>query len=161
MCWVDWCVHCSGYSVGHFQTLCTIFKYPALWKPVSWLWNIFRPQYLFTQPILSHDHVFTVHTIAHKVMPLVVYCMAEWETGWLFTQKIQQGATVYQNFVSYLYEAQHISGDIPPIIRSPKLHYQPLVLHMWRVDGHVVAGRCYRLATTRPSTLHVCKTRGC
>jgi hypothetical protein len=28
-----------------------------------------------------------------------------------------------------LYEAQHVSDDTPPIIRSLKLHKQPLVLH--------------------------------
>jgi len=40
-----------------------------------------------------------------------------------FTKKIQRYATVYQIFfISYLYEAQHVSGDIPPIIRSLKLH---------------------------------------
>jgi len=39
--------------------------------------------------------------------------------------------TVYQSFISYLYEAQHVSGDTPPIIRSLKLHRQPLVLHTW------------------------------
>jgi len=38
-----------------------------------------------------------------------------------FTQ-FQQDATVYQNFISYLYEAQHVSGDTPPIVRSLKLH---------------------------------------
>ena len=76
-------------------------------------------------------------------------------------KKIQQDATVYQNFISYLCEAQHVSGDTPPIIRSLKLHYQPLVFHTWRVVGRVVPGRCQRPATTRPTTLHVCKTRGC
>jgi len=39
-----------------------------------------------------------------------------------FTQKLQQDATVYQNFISYLYEAQTASGNTPPIIRSLKLH---------------------------------------
>ena len=73
-----------------------------------------------------------------------------------FTKKIQQHATVYRNFISYLYEAQHVWGDIPPIIRSLKLHQQPLVLHTCKV-----AGRCQRPATTRPTTFHVCKTRGC
>ena len=35
---------------------------------------------------------------------------------------------MYQNFIiSYLYEAQHVSGDAPPIIRNLKLHWQPLV----------------------------------
>ena len=76
-----------------------------------------------------------------------------------FTQKIQQETIIYQNFISYLYEAQHVSGDTPPIIGSLKLHEQPLVFHTWRVVGRVVAGRCP--ATTRPTTLHVCKTRGC
>jgi hypothetical protein len=55
--------------------------------------------------------------------------------------KIQQVATVYQSFISYLYVAQHVSGDTPPIIRSLKLYSQPLVLHTWRVVGRVVAGQ--------------------
>jgi len=37
-------------------------------------------------------------------------------------KKIQTDATVYQNFISYLYEAQHVSDKTPPIIRSLKLH---------------------------------------
>jgi len=50
---------------------------------------------------------------------------------------------VYQNFIIlYLYETQHVSGDTPPIIRSLKLHWQPLVFHTWKVVGHVVGGRC-------------------
>ena len=71
---------------------------------------------------------------------------------------------MYQNFIiPYLYEAQHVSGDTQPIIRSLKLHSQPLVLHKWRVVGRVVAERCKleSYSTWRPTTLHVCKTRGC
>jgi len=49
---------------------------------------------------------------------------------------------VHQNFISYIYEAQPVLGETPPIIRSLKLHWQPLVLHTWRVVGRVVAGRC-------------------
>jgi hypothetical protein len=41
----------------------------------------------------------------------------------------------------------------PPIIRSLKLHWQPLVFHTWKVVGRVVGGRS--------ATFHVCKTRGC
>jgi len=37
-----------------------------------------------------------------------------------------------------LNEAQPVSGDTPPIIRSLKLHKQPLVLHTWKVVGRVV-----------------------
>jgi len=44
----------------------------------------------------------------------------------------------------------------PPIIRSLKLHWQPLVLRTWRVVGRVVAGCC-----RWPTTFHVWKTRGC
>jgi len=39
-----------------------------------------------------------------------------------FILKIQQDATVYKNFISYLYEARHVLGATPPIIRSLKLH---------------------------------------
>jgi hypothetical protein len=50
---------------------------------------------------------------------------------------------MYQNFIiPYLYEAQHVSRDTPPIIRSLKLHWQPLVFHTWKVVGSVVVGRC-------------------
>ena len=84
-----------------------------------------------------------------------------------FIKKIQQDATMYQNFIiPYLYEAQHVSGDTLPIIRSLKLHWQPPVFHMWKVVGRVSGGRCQAQAwqrppTTRPTTFHVWKTRGC
>jgi len=45
-------------------------------------------------------------------------------------KKIQQDAKIYQSFIiPYLYEAQHVSGDTPPIIRNIKLQWQPLVVH--------------------------------
>jgi len=56
-----------------------------------------------------------------------------------------------------LNEAQHVSGDTPPIIRSLKLHKQTLVLHTWKVVERAVVGRCqaaYMLA--RPRTQHDC-----
>jgi len=62
-------------------------------------------------------------------------------------------ATVYQNFIiPYLYEAQHVSGDTVPLIRSLKLHWQPLVFHTWKVVGHVVGGCCQ--AHTVPDNIH-------
>jgi hypothetical protein len=74
---------------------------------------------------------------------------------------------MYQKFIIlYLYEAQHVSDDTPPIIRSLKLHWQPLVFHTWKVSGRVVAGLCQaqcawqRPPTTRPTIFHVWKTRG-
>jgi len=60
-----------------------------------------------------------------------------------FIKKIQQDATMYQNFIiPHLCEAQHVSGDTPPIIRSLKLHWQPLVFHTLKVVGRVEGGRC-------------------
>ena len=60
---------------------------------------------------------------------------------------------MYQYFnIPYLYEAQHISGDTPPIIRSLKLHWQPLVFHKWKVVGRVIGGRCQ--AHTVPDKVH-------
>jgi len=69
--------------------------------------------------------------------------------------------------IPYLYEAQHVSGDTPPIIRSLKLHWQPLVFHTWGVVGRADGGSCLahcawqRPPTTRPANFHVWKTRGC
>jgi len=40
------------------------------------------------------------------------------------------------------YKTQHVSGNTSPIIRSLKLHWQPLVFHMWKVVGRVVGGHC-------------------
>jgi len=75
---------------------------------------------------------------------------------------------VYQNFIiPYLYEAQHVSGDTPHIIRSLKPHWQPLVFCTWEVVGRVVGGRCQaqcawqRPPTTRPTTSNGWKPRGC
>jgi len=51
-----------------------------------------------------------------------------------------------KNFIiPYLYEAKHVSGDIPPIIRSLKLHCQPLVFHAWKGVGRLVGRRCQAL----------------
>jgi hypothetical protein len=69
-------------------------------------------------------------------------------------RKVQRDATMYQNFIiPYLYEAQHVSGDTPPIIRSLKLLWQPVVFHTWLFVGRVVGGRCP--PSTRPTTFHV------
>ena len=50
-----------------------------------------------------------------------------------------------------LNEAQHVSGTTPPIIRSLKLHKQPLVHYADKVQEQQVQ---------QPSTIS-CKTRGC
>jgi len=43
------------------------------------------------------------------------------------SKKMQQYIKIF--IIPYLYEAQHVSGDKPPIIRSLKLYWQPLVFH--------------------------------
>ena len=61
-----------------------------------------------------------------------------------FVQKNPTSCNSISEFIiPHLYEAQHVSGDTPPIIRSLKLHWQPLVWHTWKVVGRVVAGRCH------------------
>jgi hypothetical protein len=50
--------------------------------------------------------------------------------------------SVSKFIIPYLYKAQLVSGDTPPITRSLKLHYQPLVLYTWRAVGRVVAESC-------------------
>jgi len=50
---------------------------------------------------------------------------------------------MYQNFIiQYLYEAQHVLGNTPPITRSLKLNWKPPVFHTWKVVGPVVGGPC-------------------
>jgi len=55
--------------------------------------------------------------------------------------------------IPYLYEAQQVSGDTPPNIRSLKLHWQPLVFHTWKVVGRVVVERCQAQYTV-PDNVH-------
>jgi hypothetical protein len=70
-----------------------------------------------------------------------------------FIKKIQHDATTYKKFIiPYLYEAQHVSDDIPPIIRSLKLHWQPLIFLPWKVVERVVSGLCQ--AHTVPDNVH-------
>jgi hypothetical protein len=46
-------------------------------------------------------------------------------------RKIQQDATMYQNFIlSYLYEAQHVLGDTPPILRLLYVQMVDYVHHL-------------------------------
>jgi len=51
-----------------------------------------------------------------------------------------------------LNEAQHVSGDTPPIIRSLDPHKHPLVLYTWKFVGRAVVGRC-QVACTLPDNV--------
>jgi hypothetical protein len=60
---------------------------------------------------------------------------------------------MYKNvIIPYLYEAQHVSGDTLPVIRSLKLQWQHLVFHMSKVARRVVGGSCQ--AHTVPDNFH-------
>ena len=68
--------------------------------------------------------------------------------------------------IPYLYEAQHVSDVTPPIIRSLKLHWQPLVFHTWKVVVRVAGGGkgCLTTSTSYTSNnlpRYYEKTRGC
>jgi hypothetical protein len=56
--------------------------------------------------------------------------------------------------IPYLYKDQHFSGETPPIIRSLKLHWQPLVFQMWKVVGRCQAqpDNVHQLHVQQPST---------
>ena len=57
----------------------------------------------------------------------------------------------YNNiFISYLHEPQHVSGDTQAIIRSLKLHWQPLVFHACKVV-HTVPDNVHRPHVQQPS----------
>ena len=55
----------------------------------------------------------------------------------IIVQFIKKNPTRFNNvsnfIIPYLYEAQHVSGDTPPIMKSLKLHWQFLVFHTWKV----------------------------
>jgi hypothetical protein len=63
---------------------------------------------------------------------------------------------MYQNFIiPYLYGAQNVPGDTPPIIRSQKLHWQPLVFNMWKAvrrGAHTFIDNVYQQHVQQPST---------
>jgi hypothetical protein len=65
-----------------------------------------------------------------------------------FIQNIPTNATVYKNvIIPYLYEAQHILVDTPPIIRSLNCTSSLWFCMRGRLFGRVVAGRYQRLSS--------------
>jgi hypothetical protein len=119
----------------------------------------------------ANDNICCWWIVTRNMTFVMGICLPIVRELWILSQnlqniswsKIQQDAIMYQNStISYLYEAQHVSGDTPPIIRSLKLHWRPLVFHTWKVGGRCQAQCVWqRPPTTRPTTFHVCKTRGC
>jgi len=56
------------------------------------------------------------------------------------SNNLQQCIIIF--IIPYLYKAQYVSDDTPPIIRSLKLHWQPLIFYTWKVVVRVAGGRC-------------------
>jgi hypothetical protein len=67
------------------------------------------------------------------------------------SNKMQKYVKIF--IIPYLYEAQHVSGDTPPINRSLKLHWQPLGFYTWKAVGRVFGGRCQAQYTV-PDKVH-------
>jgi hypothetical protein len=66
--------------------------------------------------------------------------------------KMQQSIKI---LLFHIYIKLNMFQVTPPIIRSLKLHWQPLVLHTWEVVGCAVGGRCqnvHQLHVQQPST---------
>jgi hypothetical protein len=81
----------------------------------------------------------------------------------IIVQFIKKNPTRCYNVSKFLlfhfkYEAQHVSGDILPNIRSLKLHWHSLAFHTWKVVGRHT-WKAFGLHVQRPSTYE--KTRGC
>ena len=73
---------------------------------------------------------------------------------------------MYQCFlILYLHEAQCVLGDTPPIIRSLKLQLAAsgfsYVWGCWTCSWWTLSGSEQHPPTTRPTTSHIWKTRGC
>jgi hypothetical protein len=78
------------------------------------------------------------------------------------SEKIQQHATVYQNLLFHgLYEAQHVLGDTAhdqepkTALVSSGFAYVKGCWTLWLLDADSAQ------QPQRPTTFHVCKTRGC
>ena len=48
----------------------------------------------------------------------------------------------------------HVSGDTPPLVRSLRLYWQPLVFNTWKVFGRVVGGRFRYTVPDKVHQLH-------
>jgi len=85
-------------------------------------------------------------SLPKKLMEWCIHLNLMFMDPCIVVQFIQKDPTrcksVSKFIIPYLYEAGHVSGDMPPIVRSLKLHWQPLVLHACRVVVCVVTGRC-------------------
>jgi hypothetical protein len=73
-------------------------------------------------PIQSEISRFQrLFAINHKYVHIQIFHYSE-DGNRKFIQKNPTRCNSVSKLIQYLYEAQHVSGDTPPIIRSLKLH---------------------------------------
>jgi hypothetical protein len=98
-----------------------------------------RPNLMLFNPLMSEIHLICIQEgqlkTEHRHTARINLAIRKEKSN-----KMQRCIKI--SIILYLYEAQHVSGDTPPIIRSLKLHWQPLVFHTWKVVGRVVGGCC-------------------
>jgi hypothetical protein len=116
-------------------------SYMALWQVQEWPHVLFIIIYLCFKRLI----VYIINTAIERALHgYYQWCSSvKWPHTLTFgdpciiVKFIKKNPTRYNNvsnfIISYLYEAQHVSGDTPSIIRSPKLHWQFPVFHMWKV----------------------------
>jgi len=112
---------------------------------LKWMWHL--GTFSCYKWILHHNYVWLYQVFMCHSTFLQNASSSTWkQTNKPYLQFIKKNPTRCNNvsnfIIPYLYEAQHVSGDTPPIIRSLKLHWQPLVFHTWKVVGHVDGGWC-------------------
>jgi hypothetical protein len=105
--------------------------------------KIFIIPYLYEARHVSGDTLPIIRSLKPHWQPLVFHMwkvVGHVDGGHCQAQYVQQCIKIF--IISYLYEAQHVSGDTPPIIQSLKLHWQPPVFHTWKVVGRVIGESC-------------------
>jgi hypothetical protein len=146
----EWSLH----TLAAFWPGCLYNKLSGPWSQSGCFWaaKSLTPAGIRTTEFLVHSPITTA-TILFFIQPNVFTYQRSWlvkldvrgslhysTTHKEKSNKMQQCIKIF--ITPYLYEAQHVSCDTLPIIRSLKLYWQPLVFHMWKVVGRVVGGHC-------------------
>jgi hypothetical protein len=118
--------------------------------------KIFIIPYLYEARHVSGDTPPIIQSLKLHWQPLVFHTwkvVGHEDSARCQAQYVQQCIKIF--IIPYLYEAQHVSGDTPPIIRSLKPHWQPLIFHMQKVVGHVDGGCQAQYVPDNVHHLHV------
>ena len=118
------------------------------------------------EPVPHLDHFVSCQSMCITLVPVLMYSILDdrgsVHHGAIHRKKSKKMQQCIKILLFHIYMKPNM-GDTPPIIRSLKLHWQPLVFHTCKVVGRVVGGRCQanvqQLHVHQPSTYK--KTRGC